>query len=418
MDHKVIPSVLERHAEEGAFLWLLRDRAVGQPHYLLGQLAALDDRLEAHVDGLRVAGDSGWDLCRAALEDGGPGEVFTAAVLAFESGNPDRIAAVVKAGSAAPRRSRGLISALGWLSYDQAAPHIQKLLAAESTIQRRIGLAGATIHGRHVGRMVLESLAAPDPALNARGLRAMGELGLVQHAGELQKHLAAKDPACRFWAAWSATVLIKDPAARKLLLTIGRKPGRFTRRAVQVLMGVLEFQMAGMFHLESTLDPQLAREAIFAAGILGDAGTIPWLIKQMQVPPVARLAGEAFTNITGVHLSVEKLEGQPPEGFEAGPTENPEDENVAMDPDEHLSWPNPGAIQKWWTAHQGNFAKGRRYMLGKPITAEWLQEVLRKGYQRQRANAALELAIRQPDKGLFEVRAPAFRQKKLLGITE
>jgi hypothetical protein len=40
--------------------------------------------------------------------------------------------------------------------------------------------------------------------------------------------------------------------------------------------------------------------------------------------------------ITGVDIAYEDLEGVWPEGFEAGPTENPENENVAMDPDEDL----------------------------------------------------------------------------------
>jgi hypothetical protein len=40
--------------------------------------------------------------------------------------------------------------------------------------------------------------------------------------------------------------------------------------------------------------------------------------------------------ITGVDIAYEDLEGEWPEGFEAGPTENPENENVAMDPDEDL----------------------------------------------------------------------------------
>ena len=36
------------------------------------------------------------------------------------------------------------------------------------------------------------------------------------------------------------------------------------------------------------------------------------------------------------------------------------------------------------------------------------------GRQRQRAAAALELAIRQPSQPLFEVRAPGFRQQTIL----
>ena len=53
MNH--ISSVLEQHAEEAAFLWILRDGAVHAPHYSLQDLARLDQRLEGHVDGLRIA---------------------------------------------------------------------------------------------------------------------------------------------------------------------------------------------------------------------------------------------------------------------------------------------------------------------------------------------------------------------------
>ena len=65
----------------------------------------------------------------------------------------------------------------------------------------------------------------------------------------------------------------------------------------------------------------------------GDPAIMPWLIQMMEVPELARVAGESFTMITGVDIAYEDLEGEWPEGFEAGPTENPEDENVEMDSD-------------------------------------------------------------------------------------
>ena len=58
--------------------------------------------------------------------------------------------------------------------------------------------------------------------------------------------------------------------------------------------------------------------------------------------------------------------------------------------------------------------KMARYLVGKPITPEWLHEVLREGRQRQHAAAALELALKQRGSKLFEVRAPGFRQQKIL----
>ena len=55
-----IDSIITQHAEEAAFLWLQRDAAVREPHYSLADLAELDNRVEAHIDGLRIAGDAGW----------------------------------------------------------------------------------------------------------------------------------------------------------------------------------------------------------------------------------------------------------------------------------------------------------------------------------------------------------------------
>jgi len=117
-----------------------------------------------------------------------------------------------------------------------------------------------------------------------------------------------------------------------------------------------------------------------------------------------------------VDIAYEDLEGEWPEGFEAGPTENPEDEDVDMDPDEDLPWPEPELISDWWNKNKNNFRNGMRYLCGKPITEEQCQHVLRHGYQRQRATAAIELAMMNPGQPLFEVRAPGFRQQKLLGL--
>src|SRR5689334_17048289 len=112
---KYIPLVLEQHAEEADFLWVLRDAAVHAPHYSVEDLSRLDLRLEAHLDGLRIAGPSGWQVVRDILKLESPGEIFAAAVIAFESGDPKRTDLVLDAGTATPDLERGLVSAIGWL---------------------------------------------------------------------------------------------------------------------------------------------------------------------------------------------------------------------------------------------------------------------------------------------------------------
>jgi len=410
-----IPSVVSRHAEEAAFLWLLRARAVGQPQYILRQLAELDLRVEAHIDGLRVAGDAGWDISLKAMEEGGAGEIFAAAVLAFEGGGAGRIQTVLKAGTATPQRLRGLTSALGWLPYPQASQTIKTLLAAESTAGLRAGLAAMSAHRKNPGPPALQkAFASDDPLLKARALRAVGELGLINVQITALATTKAKDPACRFWAAWSRALLSVQRNTAISLQDIAEAGGTFADQAAQMAMRLLAPKDAKMWLIRLVKELRQMRIAVVAAGAFADPEIIPFLIEQMKVPKLARVAGESLSLITGANIAYDKLEGAKPEGFEAGPTENPEDENVEMDPDENLPWPDPALIQKWWNARQGNFARGTRYLLGQPITPESLREALKTGFQRQRAAAAIELAILKPGRPLFEVRAPGWRQQAML----
>ncbi len=77
---KINLPIIEQHSEEAAFLWLLRGSAVSAPHYKLKDLAKLDDRIDAHIDGLRIAEDAGWEILKKQLEEHPePGEAFAAA---------------------------------------------------------------------------------------------------------------------------------------------------------------------------------------------------------------------------------------------------------------------------------------------------------------------------------------------------
>ena len=198
------------------------------------------------------------------------------------------------------------------------------------------------------------------------------------------------------------------------LQNVAEAGGPFAERAAQMAMRRLSANNAKIWLKRLVKDLGQKRIAVIAAGAFADPEAIPFLIDQMKVPKLARVAGESFSLITGANIAYEDLDGKKPEGFEAGPTENPEDEKVAMDADLNLAWPDPALIQKWYNARQGNFAKGTRYLLGLPITSESLRQALKTGYQRQRAAAALELAILKPGRPLFEVRAPGFRQQQLM----
>jgi uncharacterized protein (TIGR02270 family) len=408
---KVIPKVVDQLAEESAFLWQLRDAAVSAPHYLLADLARLDARVEAQLDGLLVVGEPGWDIVRQTLETGQAGEVFAGAVLALRSGNAAKIEGVLAVGAAKPETARAVVSALGWLSAQDVGLYLESLLASPDPVRKRIGIAASAVHRKSPGPAALQAaFASEDPLLKARALRAAGELGLTELARALKSHIWAEDTTCRFWAAWSLALVLGDRDALIVLQSMAEEQSPLGARAVNIAMRRLPNRVARAFQKKLATNAATARLAIIGAGALGDPELVPWLIEQMRVPALARVAGEAFSLITGVHIAYDKLEGRKPEGFEAGPTDDPADENVAMDADENLAWPDIDAIEAWWKAREGNFTRGARYLLGQPVGLEHLENALRTAYQRQRIAAALELAALQPGKPLFEVRAPGFRQ--------
>jgi uncharacterized protein (TIGR02270 family) len=408
-----IADIITQHAEEAAFLWRIREAIVHAPHYSLQELAGHDERIEAHLDGLRIAGEAGWEACRKELAWEEAGEVFVAAVLALEGGSGERYDAMVEAAGDTDEQARGFVSALGWLPWSRAQRYVERLLGAESATMQYLGIAGSAIHRQDPGAQLLRALAAPGVRL--RALKAVGELGRRDLLRSLYPHLQTEDATCRFWAAWSA-VRLGDDYALDTLLSIAEAGGRYEEKALDLALRRVPLARAQDIVRGLLAQPGRERLAVVGAGVVGDPAVVPWLIGQMAEPALARVAGEAFTNITGMDLAYEDLEGEWPEGFEAGPTEDPEDENVEMDRDEDLPWPDPALVAAWWHANAGRFRPGTRYFLGRPLGEPVLQEALRRGKQRQRAAAALELALLHPSEPLFEVRAPGFRQQQMLGL--
>jgi uncharacterized protein (TIGR02270 family) len=407
--------MLNQHIEELSFLWLLRNSAVIEPHYSLSDLARLDDRTEAHIDGLRIGGDEGWEICKETLAWEEPGEIYAAGVLAFESGDSERIKEVIKKSISEQELSKGLISALGWIPFDLVIGYIQKFLDSGIDDLRRIAIAAMAIHRQDIGRYLDTAVNDEDPKLRARALKAVGELGRENLLSVVTPNLKDEDEKCRFYAGWSAAIL-GDTSSIPVLQEVAQAGGHYSEKACTTALRRMSIPDGHTWIKKLALNSEHQRLAVVGSGSLGDPASIPRLIDTMAFPELARVAGEAFAMITGVDIAYEDLEGEWPEGFEAGPTESPEDEDVDMDPDEDLPWPEPELIADWWQKNKSSFQNGRRYLCGKPISEEQCQHVLRYGFQRQRAAAAIELAMLNPGQPLFEVRAPGFQQQKLLGL--
>jgi uncharacterized protein (TIGR02270 family) len=406
----VLDHIISLHAEDAAFLWGIRDSAVSAPDYSLLDLLKLDDRIQANLDGIRIAANVGWDLCESQLSAGKAGEMFAALAPALEIGHEPHIARLLSIAERALAARRGLCSAFGWVHFDAARDTATKLLVSSEPFHRWVGLTCFAIHRVDPESALSTAIESEDETLRARALRAAGELARQDLASQCSDHLHERDDACRFWAAWSSVVLGKTGEALGELREFCFSPGPFRRRAMHLALRAM--QMADAHRLLDSLARSTAstRFSVEGAGIVGDPERIQWLLETMRVPNLARPAAEAFELISGVNIAFENFKANRPEGYNSGPSDDPNDPDVEMDDDRNLVWPDTLAISEWWQANSGRFQQGHRYICGRPLSVANCKDVLRSGLQRQRIAAALYLTVLQPGYPLFEWRAPAWNQ--------
>jgi uncharacterized protein (TIGR02270 family) len=405
--------ILQQPAEEASFLAVLRDYALRAPHYDLDDINKLDSRIDGHLDGLRIAGQAGQEALLAQLGRHAIGEMFASTTLAFESANAEVLSRLSVHLRGTVETERGYLMALGWLDWARVSPWIERMLASPEPLFRRLGLAACGMHRRDPGAGLLAGLSHTDPGVLARAARTAGELRRRDLMPAIRAHRLHTDDNLRFWANW-ATAQMGDEEALGPLRQFAEQPGEHRGRALNVLLCWQKREASMAWLRGHAQDIEQRRLVIQGAGLLGDPVSIPWLIQQMGDLPHARLAGEAFSLITGADLALLDLELVATPDYDAGPTDDPGDPNVAMDPDQDLPWPDPQLVQAWWQANQANLQPGAPYLLGSALNERRCLEVLATGQQRQRIAAACALARFRPTEALFPTSAPANRQRVLL----
>lgn len=371
---------MDEQALEAAELYALRNIALSAPDRDLSDLCDVEERIEAHLDELRMAGRSGARLAERTMREG-PGQLFVAAVLAFESSNKHSIANVLDCTVEAPSRVDALVAALTWMTPDQVEPLCAELAATRSPSLRRAALTASTIHRIDPGVMLRTALVDADAALRAAALAAAGELGIVSLASAVDMELEADEPECRFSAASSAALLGNRDRAADVLVQMAESGGPWSERACRLAAGAISLErghrwLAGL----AGLGP--SRLVPIAAASLGDPRIVPALVEWMDHEPIARLCGEAFTTITGIRIRGD------------------------------LARPNQSRLRQ--LLPRLRYEPGVQYLLGQPRVGPWLRRVLLEGRQLERAEAARAEIIAQPGRPLFELRDRGIRQRARL----
>lgn len=387
--------ICQQHVDETAHLWGIWSEAVHLPHYDRASLRELELRVQANIAGMRVYGDSAWQICSAALDIADCGELFAAAQVAFRSYDPERIRLVVETVERHQHLQPGLVSALAWLPGDIAHPWLKKLLQSKQLQHKALALEVCRQRGEdpaaYLSRLLAREDCLAEPEFVCTALRCVGEFkrrDLTQMIQQQLNHQA--EPG--FWALYAAVLLGQTGLVEQLRGYVFSGPCQGV--AIDLAFRVLGEEPARQWLREMVSQQVDKRYIIQAARVLGDPQVIPWLIGLMREPEHARRAAQAFYSITGIELEQNGLVAEGAQSLDDKIAREETDETGEMLVEEHLPWPDVDKIWRIWSGElSARYASGQRYLLGLALTEANLKATVANGYQPERHSAALELAL-------------------------
>ena len=405
--------IYEQHLEEAAFLWTQWEQVLAAPDYVLAEAEPMEERIHAHVDGLVLGGEAvAKRFLFPALQGDDPELIRTAALpllLGEVPGSADGV--LERARSADDAALAALQRALEVLEPTLLPPWLQSLLRQEEPTLQALAMEVLGFHQCAPAAACQALSTHESPKLAAAALRAAGRSRVEFSPAALERALASpslevRDAAIEAgaikghrstWAACRSAVQSRSLASPLPLLVLAVSGDEKDLKRIQELLS----------------DRALLPDVLWAMGFSGRIACADICLEFMRQEPVAPLAGEAFSAITGLRIEGPyAAERKEPEVQEPVPLaqENLE-ADLALKPTDALPLPQPHAIATWWQEIRPKMDLQRRYLEGRLFEPQLLMGALESSSMRRRHVLALELALRS--RGVHQIPTRAFVKRQL-----
>jgi uncharacterized protein (TIGR02270 family) len=358
-----ITDILEEHLEELAFLWGQRRSALRSPRYTRRAVGDLEERIDAHLQGILTVGEPAIPLLESTLLDGDDLDAFAASYALLSMRAPALTAKVLDAFRTAEGATlNGIREALCHVPGAPLIADLRPLLTAEPV---PLAVATATVLAFHDAAGVNESLVRQflvheDPEVRAGGWRLAGYLG---HRADARAWSAAleDDPVIRILAleahAWSA-----DPE----VLQVGRRVDVKTAAKDWLdelgLLAILG-EPADLPRITAIGSaPDLGPDRFRIIGAFGHPALMDLVLPALRDPDPATAvaAGAAFTKITGVDIESTTVATIVPAG-----TSPDEFDAEFLD---QAAIPDPSVAQRHWQKVGPSLAQATRVCHGLDVS--------------------------------------------------
>ncbi|QKC85188.1 hypothetical protein [Mesorhizobium sp. NZP2077] len=339
-----IPSIIEQHVEDAAFLWHRRAREIDG--HLMGpfDIGRIDQRLDANLDGLFAAGQAAWDLVTARFADyQEPPELFLLGALAFEWQSAPAIRFALE--SAGPLGKSGLSALSGAVarsSPDRLKPFVARWLNSTVATERALGVGALYHHEVDPGPRLAELLTDRDAEVRRRALKLAGARRRRDVIVEVAACMEARGAEERLQAAVAACLLGEARLAQPVLDKMLEGYPEFAGAVMDIRLLTTPSIAARSWWQQFVSTPATREAAVAASGLLGDMAIMPWLIEKMQSPELAYAAGLALRDLIEIDFNDTDV-------FVTDPAKlGPEFETIEVTP-----LPSASRAQAWWDNGKG-----------------------------------------------------------------
>ena len=399
--------LLSRAMQDAAFYWMRLDQSVATFHLTLAHYRLFNSRLDAHLEGLEVAGAEGLQPAFAGLERWKkPGEAFVCTWLVSQHPDEASLGRLASHLEVQPDTLlRGAISALAWLPERAAHPLIERWSQPQASAALQVAALRATAlrAPETIGALAMplaEYLASPVPYVRAAACRALckqppesavpmlrGALKDDDMAVRAEAAIAlcampgADDAGAVLWHCVAAQAAIHAQVTGWYRMQAMRRLNRWTR----YLAWLAPLGHPDLPALFAHLPP---RVGLTFALYHGDSAHLSRVLAALADPETTRYAGWVWQSLTGVDLEAAGLTLPEPDRV---PTRGPITD-AQLDADNGLPLPDAAAIAR----HAVGMVPGKRCLLGRELTMGEAIRLLPEAPQAIRSVAALSLRTPLP----------------------
>jgi uncharacterized protein (TIGR02270 family) len=370
------------HVEETAFLYEQRLTRADSSEGDWYSLAALEERIDNHLDALASGGEASRTLCAERAADGGAGELFAATAVFCRQIHASSLWDVLRRLDGDDlAKTRAVVDALKYeLPVEWRDSSVRALAGGDRKLTPI--LAQVLAYRRvAVGDSLLNLVADAPPTVQPELLWSIGRTSSPGADGGVRPWLGAIDGAVA-GAAVHAGLRLHDEDARRELVG-SHEPDAATITG----LGLAGGRGARDTLLEMLQVEERSRDTVVALGLLGDLGAVRALIDRLAVDTLAGAVADALHVITGADLfediavpdSLSADEMFPDEAIafrERGELPRRPDGEPYVTRVHRLSR-DPAVWEDWLRSNAGGFLAGRRYRCGLQYSPAVLLDCLR-----------------------------------------